>query len=280
MRSRPKLVGVLLGTAALGIWAAQLYSTAQAAATPPSPAPFNHVEPVLGQPSSGRKEGQRVQRNDPVLGGHTAKSGPHSTLPIPPDKEPPPPAPSPQYWIWTGTFNPSCSANWNEKCEGEQTVTVDSGYEYCSHSWTLTTLNNYASFAPVRTTTNGFTYHIFAQGSGSFFDQWGSSVGVTITLRGITAGVSELVRQKNSCQSAQVFGKDVWACVRTGGNVNAVRNCLSGPGACEYFPELIFMRCVNAPALIPPDLRQACIGINGIGGQGTELYVPNSPQCH
>jgi len=266
----------------LGLWSkAQASADTQASPSPPSPTPFESVTPKLTPGLLIRQKAHIARRDTPVPVTSTSKgpAGPPITLPVE-KKDEASPAPSVPYEVWTFTFNASCSADWNQVCGGENSVNVSSGLEYCSHNWALATLNGTAVFEPRRTTNTGLVYYIYARGSGSFFDQWGSSVGVVITLRGITAGVSELVRQVNGCQNAQMFGKDVWACVRTGGNVTAVKSCLAGPGACEYFPELISMRCVSAPATVPPELRQACIGIGGIGGQGTEVYVPNSPQCH
>lgn len=190
-------------------------------------------------------------------------------------KGPSTPVPSITTQVWTG----ACSANWDEQCEGDRKATIPSGYEYCSVTWAMTTLNGAAYFEPRRSYAGGFDYHLFARGSHNPFDRWGSSVGVAITLRGITSGTSELVRQRNGCRSSEVFGKDVWACVRTGGNVQAVSTCLRGAGACDRFPELFMMRCTTSMQTIPGEVRQACNGLSGVGRQGTEVYISNSPQC-
>ena len=70
----------------------------------------------------------------------------------------------------------SCDANWDTKCSGDTEYRPPSVWEICNYVMTVDSLANQAEAKIVEADRNHVKLHLWANGSGVFFDQYGASV--------------------------------------------------------------------------------------------------------
>lgn len=109
----------------------------------------------------------------------------------------------------------SCQAGWQDYCSGDYDLTAPPGYQVCKGLGTITSSNNSQgySFAPNNWYTNdtenpprfrGEHFNIWARGSGTFLNQWGSNITVSnVGLRVIAADANDFDRYATGCDMPQ-----------------------------------------------------------------------------
>jgi hypothetical protein len=105
----------------------------------------------------------------------------------------------------------SCQANWDQHCSGEYDLTAPPGYQACKPVYVIASTNNSQGFSftpnnwysgdtenPPR--FRGYHFHIEANGSGTFLNQWGSNITLNnVGVRVIDAKATDFDRYATGC---------------------------------------------------------------------------------
>jgi hypothetical protein len=106
----------------------------------------------------------------------------------------------------------SCQANWDQHCSGELDFSAPPGFQACKPVYSVASTNNSQgySFTPSDWYTNdsekpprfrAYHFHIEANGSGSFLNQWGSNITLNnVGIRVIAASANNFDRYSTGCE--------------------------------------------------------------------------------
>lgn len=88
------------------------------------------------------------------------------------------------YRVWSAV---ECRVNWNQHCDGTETIVALPGYQVCASDYRVTAKNERSGYevkpgdffpndieSPAR--FRSVSYRVWAKGSGSIFDQYGSII--------------------------------------------------------------------------------------------------------
>ena len=181
-----------------------------------------------------------------------------------------------QTFSWS---NVGCDVGWGGFEDKEMYLSFPAGskLEYCTHSVAVTNQSKGGFTRPESVDGQGVRVWYRCVG-GPFWDQYGASVKMSVTLGGVPQGTSNEDKKRLGCRPAPDKGTSVAACIRAGSpQSSAIGSCLKGPGACYQFPDLLATRCVKDQQEANWFFGARCS--NEFSKIYDYLFVADSPQC-
>jgi hypothetical protein len=112
-----------------------------------------------------------------------------------------------------------CQANWDETCQGDYPFNAPPGTQMCKMLYTVASTNNsqgvsttpsswYANDSEHPPRFRSYGLHIWAGGSHTFLNQWGSNITITnVGMRVIDASSNNFVRYATGCDMPDTLTK-------------------------------------------------------------------------